>query len=260
LICVFKEYNRCGWRKIIGDLEDSNIICEVLCLRKIPHFTTPDKFLLRVPSWWFNYILSIISKYALSEFYVAVDGTGFKPSNASSHYEVRIGRKRKKRDYLKPIIGYDTKTQLILRVKIVRGNRNESPHMKSVLKTLTHVIAVYADKGYDSERNQELVHDLGAESFIDVRDKPRRGHYRKKNYRLKNENPDVWKNNYHQRNIAETGNSVVKRLFGEYVPGKGVRTQKKYLMVKFLAYDFYVLCRNNAKRFLLFIKGFYTAT
>lgn len=114
-------------------------------------------------------------------------------------------------------------------------------------------------KGYDSERNQELVHDMGVESFIDVRNHPRRGCYRKKNYRLKNENPDFWKENFHQRNIAETGNSVVKRLFGEYVPGKGIRTQKKYLMVKFLAYNFYVLwCRNNTKIFLLLIKGFYT--
>ena len=261
LICVFKERNRCAWRKIISDLEDSSTICEVIGLKKTPHFTTPDKFLLRIPTWWFNYILSIIYRYALSEFYVAIDGTGFKTCNASSHYEVRIGRKRKKRDYLKPIIGYDTKTQLILRVKIVRGNRNESPHMRSVLKPLTHTLFVYADKGYDSERNQELVHEyLGAESFIDVRDNPRRGHYRKKNYRLKNGKfVDVWKTNYHQRNIAETGNSVVKRLFGEYVPGKGIRTQKKYLMVKFLAYNFYVLCRNNTKRFLLFIKGFYKA-
>lgn len=81
----------------------------------------------------------------------------------------------------------------------------------------------------------------------------------KRNYRLKNENPDIWKNDYHQRNVAETGNSVVKWLFGEYVPGKGIRTQKKYLMVKFLAYNFYVLCRNNTINLLLFTKGFYIA-
>lgn len=148
MIYVFKEYNRCGWRKIIGDLEDSNTVCEVLGLEEDSSFhQTPDKFLLRVPSWWFNYLFSIIYRYVLSEFYVAVDGTGFKTCNASSHYETCVGRKRKKRDYLKPIIGYDTKTQIILRVKIVRGNRNESPHMRSVLKPLTHARVVYADKG-----------------------------------------------------------------------------------------------------------------
>lgn len=259
LLCVLKEYNKCAWRRLINDLEDSETICDVLELGKIPHYTTPDKFLLRVPTWWFNYIVGIISRYVLSRYYVAVDGTGFKLNNASSHYEMRIGRVSKRRDFLKPIIGYETESQLVLRVKIVRGNRNECPQMKSILAALTDIECVYADKGYDSERNRELIHELGAESFIDVRGVPRRGRYRKKNYRLKVGNPDVWNKNYHKRNIAETGNSVIKRMFGEYVPGKGIRAQKKYLMTKFLAYNFYVLCRDELVVVLLAVKGFYTA-
>jgi transposase len=253
-LCVLKEYDKCPWRRLISNLQDSETICNVLELEKIPHYTTPEKFLLRVPTRWFNYILHIITNYVLSMLYVAVDGTGFKPNNASSHYEMRIGRKGERKDYLKPIIGYDTETQLVLKVKVVRGNRNECPQMKSVLAHLGGVKRVCADKGYDSERNQELVRELGAESFIDVRGVPRRGRYRKKTHRLKVENPDIWKSNYHQRNIAETGNSVIKRMFGEYVPGKGIMAQKKYLMTKFLAYDFYVLCRDKLVVVLLLVR------
>ena len=124
LVCVYKAYDKCSWRNTVDGLDDSDKIREAIGLTKIPHFTTPDKFLLRIPIWWFNYIFNLISKYALSQYHIAIDGTGFKLNNASSHYEITIRRKIRKKNYLKSIIGWDTRTHIIVRAKLVQGNRN----------------------------------------------------------------------------------------------------------------------------------------
>ena len=96
---------------------------------------------------------------------------------------------------------------------------------------------VVADKGYDSEDNHVLVREgLKAYSIIPAR-YPRvpiwrtHGRYRKQMKR------SYFKLLYNQRNKDETIISVIKRLFGEYITSRLVRTQNRELSFRCIAYN-----------------------
>jgi hypothetical protein len=94
-----------------------------------------------------------------------------------------------------------------------------------------------ADKGYDSEYNHVLVRErLSACSIIPPRYQKvpiwkTRGKYRKQLKR------GYSKPLYNQRNKEETIMSVIKRLFGEHVTSRLVRTQNRELTFRCIAYN-----------------------
>jgi hypothetical protein len=100
---------------------------------------------------------------------------------------------------------------------------------------------VVGDKGYDSEDNHILVREkLHAFSIIPTRyeDVPiwrTYGRYRKQMKR------SYSKPLYHQRNKDETIVSVIKRLFGEHISSRHVRTQNRELSFRCIAYNLHRL-------------------
>ena len=99
---------------------------------------------------------------------------------------------------------------------------------------------VTADKAYDSEDNHLLVREqLGAFSVIPAR-------------YARYEHVPMWKTHgryrkqmkrgysrllYNQRNKDETIISVIKRLFGEHITSRLVRTQNRELSFRCIAYN-----------------------
>lgn len=100
---------------------------------------------------------------------------------------------------------------------------------------------VVADKGYDSEENHVFVRErLHAFSIIPPRyqDVPvwrTHGRYRKQ---LERGYSRVL---YNQRNKDETIISVIKRLFGEHITSRLVRTQNRELTFRCIAYNMHRL-------------------
>ena len=96
---------------------------------------------------------------------------------------------------------------------------------------------VTADKGYHSEDNHVLVREeLHAFSVIPARYRhvpiwKTYGRYRKQMKR------GYCKALYNQRNKDETIISVIKRLFGEYITSRLVRTQNRELSFRCIAYN-----------------------
>lgn len=72
---------------------------EVLGRDQVPHFTTLQKFVSRIPSYFFNLVLSRTLKMFYSErekiAVNAIDATEFKSSYASHYYSQRTGKRRK---------------------------------------------------------------------------------------------------------------------------------------------------------------------
>jgi len=90
-------------------------IKENLALDKIPHFTTPQKFVTRIPSSLFNFLLSRILKlfysYGENVYVAAIDITGFTSSYASYYYLRRPGKLR--RSFPRTSILADTSKKVI---------------------------------------------------------------------------------------------------------------------------------------------------
>ena len=100
---------------------------------------------------------------------------------------------------------------------------------------------VTADNGYDSEDNHVLVREeLHAFSVIPARYEhvpiwKTHGRYRKQMKR------GYSKLLYNQRNKDETILSVIKRLFGEHITSRLVRTQNRELCLRCIAYNMHRL-------------------
>jgi hypothetical protein len=142
-------------------------------------------------------------------------------------------------------IGADVLKQIICSIKIRRApTRHDNVDFKSLITRTSEIkplpVAV-ADRGYDSEENHVFVReDLNAYSIIPARNMyvpiwKTHGRYRKQMKR------SYTRLLYNQRNKDETIMSVIKRLFGEYVTSRLVRTQNRELSFRCIAYNMHRL-------------------
>ena len=113
---------------------------------------------------------------------------------------------------------------------------------------------VTADKAYDSDENHVLVRELlHGFSIIPTRYEnvpiwKTHGRYRKQMKR------GYSKLSYGQRNKNETIMSVIKRLFGEHITSRLVRTQNRELSFRCIAYN-----THRITNLTIIIDGFYKA-
>jgi Transposase DDE domain len=136
-----------------------------------------------------------------------------------------------RRKYAKLSIGADVLQQIICKIRIRRDpTRHDNVDFKPIITRTSNILplsVVTADKGYDSEDNHLLVRDgLHALSVIPARYEQvpiwrTCGKYRKQ---MKHGYSKLL---YNQRNKDEIIVSIIKRLFGEHITSRLVRTQNK---------------------------------
>ena len=155
-------------------------IKEKLDLDRVPHYTTLQKFVSRIPYSWFNLILSRTIKLFYSHgekaFITAIDATGFTSSYASHYYSKRTGKLR--RSFLKTSIAVDTDKKVILGWKISQKTDHDVKHAKTLIRQsnkLRKSQCYVMDKGYDSEEIHALIREeIKAESIIPLRVRKRK--------------------------------------------------------------------------------------
>jgi Transposase DDE domain len=204
----------------------------VLQLSHIPHFTTLHKFTERISGTLLEKIISsfiILTK--MRRLFVGIDSSGFKATHASQYYTERT----------KLSLAADVLRQIICTIKIRRApTRHDTIDFRPLITKTSEILplsVVIGDKGYDSEDNHVLVRDvLHAFSVIppryeDVPVQKTYGSYRKQ---MKQGYSKLL---YGQRNKDETIVSVIKRLFGEYITSRLVKTQNRELSFRCIAYN-----------------------
>ena len=199
-----------------------------LQLSHIPHYTTLQKFAARISG---TILAKIISSFVLllnyvNRLFIGIDSSGFKVSNASQYYTDKTKLRNK---YLKLSLSADLLSQIICTVNIRRApTRHDNIDFQPLVIRTSEVLPIsvtVADKGYDSEDNHILIREhlcafciIIPARYEHVQIFRTHGKYRKQ---MKHGYSKIL---YHQRNKDETIISVIKRLFGEYITSRSVRT------------------------------------
>ena len=240
VLLAIRQYEGKSYRMFVEWLVEAYYLRMFLQLSHIPHYTTLQKFSSRINGTLLEKIISsfILLLSNIKRLFVGIDSSGFKVTKASQYYTDRTKLRKK---YVKLSLGADMLQQIIYTIKIRRApTRHDNVDFRPLITKIAKILplsVVVADRGYDSEDNHLLVReDLHAFSVIPARYEHvpiwrTYGKYRKQ-MKL-----GYSKLLYNQRNKDETIISVIKRLFGEHITSRLVRTQNRELSFRCIAYN-----------------------
>ncbi|MBU3957480.1 MAG: transposase, partial [Nanoarchaeota archaeon] len=244
ILLVFRQHERKSYRDFTDWLSFSKLP-KAICLRRIPHFTTLQKFSARMKSLWFHIMMKTLCNIA---DIAGIDSTGFSLANSSQYFCSVIGRKVRK--FMKLSMIGDMKKKLILVVRIRKKRRHDNIDFKPLLEKIKANIIV-ADRGYDSEMNHIIAGRQGIKFISPLRNNVpvcrTSGLHRK--FLKRNFSFHI----YRERNKCESIFSALKRRYGSAVNGRTFATQKNELLFRVLAYNF----NRIASFILLLYEDFY---
>jgi len=195
------------------------------------HWTTLQKAAKRLPrSLWQSLLgASIVAK---GVYLSAVDGTGFSRVNSSQYYLKRIDRDGRVAKPVQVVCLVDVERRKFLAGSFWAKPYHEAKrvptlHKQSVIKP----DVLLMDKGFDAEWLHQWLYTNGTFSIAPVRKGCRRGSHRK----MLRDCMD-W-TLYWQRNIVESLFSALKRLFGNSLLSKHIKTQTAELFCRLIAYN-----------------------
>ena len=228
--------------KVLEKLASEFGLQRMLCIKRIPHFTTVQKALQRLPKHLFeSMVRACHSLLDMKGMLSAIDGTGFSNTNPSHYYLNRIDGV-KVRNYTKTVLLADLDSKLVLNMTSTSDYQSETLSFIPLVGELKHALkCVLVDKGYDSRYNREYCDSLGIEHHIPFRVfsqqqnkyglKVKRSAKRRR--AMQTFNADVYK----RRVLVESIISAVKRTYGSWVCSRKPENQQKDVVIKVLAYD-----------------------
>lgn len=236
-LVAYKEKLNVSYRRFVEICEENNIQ-RMLCIKKIPHFTTLQKFVQRTNKNIFETLIRACHKLLkLKNIEASIDATGFSNTNPSHHYCKRIHKNVK--NYTKTTFITDNKTKLILNVKTVSDHTHDTKFFKPMIKEIKKSLKLMlADKGYDSQKNRKYCLENNIEIHIPFRQwsKTRKQEFNIPSKRMLAEKR-FDKNKYNKRSIIEAINSAIKRTLGSYVLARNASEQQKQVTIKALTYN-----------------------
>ncbi|HYA84634.1 MAG TPA: IS5 family transposase [Candidatus Bathyarchaeia archaeon] len=243
VLLVIRQYEGKSYRLFVDWLVEAYYLRMVLQLSRIPHFTTLQKFTERISGTILEKIISSFIIFTnIGQLFVGIDSSGFKATHASQYYAERAKLRRK---YIKLSLAAEVLQQIICTIKIRRApTRHDNIDFGPLITKTSEILplsVVIGDKAYDSEVNHILVREiLHALSVIPARYehvpiRKTHGKYRKL---MKHGYSKLL---YSQRNKDETIISVIKRLFGEHITSRLVKTQNRELSFRCIAYNIHRL-------------------
>jgi transposase len=236
-LVAYKEKLNCSYRRFVEICEENNIQ-HMLCLKRIPHFTTLQKFVARTNKKIFEKLVNACRKLLkLKNIEASIDATGFSNTNPSHHYCKRINKHVK--NYTKTTFITDNKTKLILNVKTVSDHTHDTKFFKPMIKEIKKSLKLMlADKGYDSQQNRKYCLENNIEIHIPFRQwsKTRKQEFNIPSKRMLAEKR-FDKNKYNKRSVIEAINSAIKRTLGSYVLARDASQQQKQVTIKALTYN-----------------------
>ena len=254
-LLVAKEHTTYGYRMFVESLYDSKIP-KYIKLKKIPHFTTLQKFAQRLPAKILNKLIFQTKNLFKQGHILGADSTGMELDHASSHYCKRINREKPVKGFVNLNMICDVKNKNILVTKIRKKRRHDCSDFMPMFNKVKRLDFEYfvADKGYDSAKNHKAIYESGADSQIKVKNfgsfSSRKGQKLYRRRALEEHKPKI----YGQRAITESVFSSLKRKYGSRMRARKYKTQKIELLFKILSYNIEKAMR-IAYAIIEFLKG-----
>ncbi len=249
VVCLMK-YFRMHYRGVVQLLELTPAIMRVIGIKRMPHYTTIQKFFKRFSSTKVECLLrETVNLFGINGSVLAIDSIGFS-SNTSSRYYAMIKYRQSggvwRSSYIKNAASVDTESQAIVSVTPKKVHTSDYMDLIPLAKRSSRVVSigtVVADRGYDSEENNRFVrYGLKARNVIRVRTGTK---CKKRNGRLRKEAEASfdWET-YSRRNVVEMVFSVIKRRFGDTLYSRSLRIQKKELKLMCIVYNLHRYVNN----------------
>jgi len=248
--CCIKVFNQFSSRRCVPDLQLAKALGYI---HRVPHFNIVQKYMRSpeiVPHLHDLYRAIALPLYSVETTF-AVDATGFGTFRrrwCDSRLDVKL-----KRDFKKLHVISGVRTNIITSAEASFGTCGDSPYFGDLVRDTAHdfrVREVYADSGYLSRENCNLVAELGARPFIMPRSNTKE--YGRVDYHGKivpwiemvmlwKTNEEAFRRHYHQRSNVESTFSMMKRKFLPYIRSKGEQAQFNELIVKVCCHNASVL-------------------
>ena len=249
LLLAFRELSHESWRGLHDRLEDSKAAEEILLLSSVPHFTTPQKFLQRIPRRWLLRLLHALVALLTSELRLAVDASAFPLRFASTHYLQRLGQTLEFHHFLKSIDAVDVSTGLVVTTRAVIGNRHEAPYAIPLLRQIPRhfrLRELYADKAFDSEAIYRYLGQRRVATYIPPRGySTLHGARRLRVAKFQLDHPEEWQHHYGRRARAESTYHALKARVGDRISGRSWPMRTRYHWTKVWAYDLQLFGRQS---------------
>jgi len=197
-------------------------LCEAIGLSQVPDFTTMCRAMKRLRNKVLTVLLYLTASVLPVSGKASIDATGFDKRHSSKHY---VKRCKMKLGSMKTTFIVDTSTLVILAVHATVTRKHDSkiilPLVHKALKSF-RITVLPADKGYDDRTVRDELRQLGIRPLIKHREfKPVD---KTNNRRMKSED-------YHQRSMSETVNSMLKRKYDDTLHTKSYWNQYKEIML-----------------------------
>lgn len=247
---VLKEFFTTDYRGIVGILQDSSDLREVLGLKILPHYTTLQKAAARLfrkgpMKRLMASILEEATQRSLMKeavFLAALDGTGFESRHVSRYF---VHRRAQQAAYFRvgfPKVGLicDTGNHLVLAGIPERGPKFDRSHFRAALREAAwqkRIGVLLADAGYDGEKNHAHAYEgYGIRTVIPAihakqSERLPRGYYRR------------WMRLcfpvalYRQRWQVETVMSMLKRNLGSFLRARNYWSQCREILLRLFVHN-----------------------
>ena len=264
---VVREHQKQSFRGIEALLRDSDHWCKDIGMRKVPDHNTlwrASRSLLS--STRCRRLLDLLARWmseakALGHI-CAFDSTLYDTHHRSRHYEQRCRhyssrnqniansrRSRSARRTPKLSLGVDTRSHLILAVRVRRGMASDVPDFIPLLRESRRrrrgLRVALADAGYDSHENHRIARrELKVRSLIPAgcgrpSEKAPRSRYRR--LMRKQLSGSQKGKPYGQRAQSETVHSMMKRNLGDHLRAKTAKGRRQEQMLRAITHNLMVV-------------------
>jgi len=252
VLCLMQVACNYTYDAMAGEMQ-SPYLQKLLGAGKLPSRSTLHRDALRLDQKYvrrFNRLL--VKRFLKKKLTVIIDSTGVRLITSSAWYDIRIGRKNRRKDNTKLHLAISASRNIILEFKITAAKRNDSPHLDFLLRNLGDVLRVIGDSGYLSRKNCDIVVRKNGKPFFKL----------KSNTKGKSKGSRAWKNMvwfatqfkeafekvYHMRSQIESINAALKKRYGNCVRAVKRKTRNTNLALRVVAYNIKQLLYDRTAR------------